>query len=93
MAEDVRRTSNMRTWKTDPSVTDTPSFQVTHKEVVRDPGLPSETTEHEWVGDIKPPGGGPGYTLVTGADLAEFDAKLNAFRLIIVDARAGLASM
>jgi hypothetical protein len=90
VAEELNRTSNMKTWKTDPALGST-AIVVRKVLTTHEVGLPGQTVEEDWSARLE--SDGESMVIVQAASLAEMDAKLNAVRQIIVEARNGLAVM
>jgi hypothetical protein len=95
VAEDTKKTTNQKRWAlvdvAQGDVAAKAELWVTHVITVKDFGLPTETTEHNWEAEITI--GRVKTVVAVASGMAEFDTALNELRLAIVDARNALATM
>lgn len=91
MAESQRKTVNTRIWPL-PAVNNEPmELRITHTTTVRDAGLPTESTEHNYEAEVA--WMRQKITITSASSQTEFDANLNTWRQIIVDVRSNLATL
>jgi hypothetical protein len=95
VAEDTRKTTNQKRWElvdvAQGEASAKAELWVTHVITVKDFGLPTEVTEHNWEAEITI--GRVKTVVAVAAGMTEFDAALNDLRQAIVDARNALATM
>jgi hypothetical protein len=79
-----------RSWKTDPTLSEN-TLVVRRQITTTNPGTPGQIVVEEWTAKLK--AGTTELPIADAASQTEMFDKLQAFRVMIVDARDGLAGM